>query len=145
VFTILLTLACLYQLSFSWVTSGVENEADAYGESQAAMYQDGDTSIVEVANGKFPVSSAIERSVYAKAVTENFLVEKGNESVYPLLGHSYKECKDNELAKGLDLEGGMSVTLQVSIPDMVRELAGRYSKRAEFSEPFNAANAVFKS
>jgi SecD/SecF fusion protein len=145
VFTILLTLACLYQLSFSWVTSGVENEADAYGESQAAMYQDGDTSIVEVANGKFPVSSAIERSVYAKAVTENFLVEKGNESVYPLLGHSYKECKDNELAKGLDLEGGMSVTLQVSIPDMVRELAGRYSKRAEFSGPFNAANAVFKS
>ncbi len=145
VFTILLTLACLYQLSFSWVTSGVESEAEAFGKSQAASYQDGDTSLVEVANGKYPVATAIQRSEYAKAETENFLVEKGNESVYPLLGHDYKYCKDNELAKGLDLEGGMSVTLQVSIPDMVSELAGRYAKRAMFSEPFNAANAVFES
>ena len=35
VFTILLTLACLYQLSFSWVTMGVENDALAYGKANS--------------------------------------------------------------------------------------------------------------
>ena len=33
VFTILLTLACLYQLSFSWVTMGIENDALANGKA----------------------------------------------------------------------------------------------------------------
>ena len=35
VFTILLTLACLYQLSFSWVTMGIENDALSYGKANA--------------------------------------------------------------------------------------------------------------
>ena len=34
IFTILLVAACLYQLSFSWVTKGIESEAITYGEKQ---------------------------------------------------------------------------------------------------------------
>ena len=34
--------------------------------------------------------------------------------VYPLLGHTYSYCANNALALGLDLEGGMSVTMQIS-------------------------------
>src|ERR1700744_6695936 len=44
--------------------------------------------------------------------------------VYPILKHSYQYCKSRELALGLDLQGGMSVTMQVSLRDLVKTLAG---------------------
>ena len=144
VFTILLTLACLYQLSFTWVTSGVEKEANEFAQSEASQYVGSDSAVrATVGNAEYLVSTQEERDVFQKAVLENYLINKTNESVYPVFGHTYKYCKDNELAKGLDLEGGMSVTLQVSIPDMVSNLAGRYSSRSSFSKPFDAAYAVF--
>ncbi|MEN8928751.1 MAG: protein translocase subunit SecDF [Flavobacteriales bacterium] len=151
VFTILLSLACLYQLSFTWVTSGVESSADAFATSEANQYLNadgsaiGDSSIIKVGNKVFPVSTEEEVSTYKTAVAENYLVEKANQPAYPLFGQTYKECKDNELAKGLDLEGGMSVTLEVSIPDMVRNLAGRYAKKPSFAKPYEAAYAAFTS
>ena len=40
--------------------------------------------------------------------------------VYPILGHDYQYCKNNELALGLDLEGGMSVTMQISLKELVQ-------------------------
>ncbi len=144
VFTILLTLACLYQLSFTWVTSGVEKEAKEFAESEASQYIGSDsTERATVGNAEYLVATQEERDVFQKAVLENYLINKTNESVYPIFGHTYKYCKDNELAKGLDLEGGMSVTLQVSIPDMVSNLAGRYSSRSSFAKPYEAAYSVF--
>lgn len=145
VFTILLTLACLYQLSFSWITSSVESKAESFAISEANLYINGDSSLVTVAGTDYPVSTEQERAVYKKAVRENYLKEQENKSVYPIFGHTYKYCKDNELSKGLDLEGGMSVTLQVSIPDMVNNLAGRYAKRPSFSKPYDEAYATFIS
>ncbi len=44
--------------------------------------------------------------------------------VYPLLKHNYQYCKSRELALGLDLQGGMSVTMQVSLRDLVKTLSG---------------------
>ena len=144
VFTILLTLACLYQLSFSLVTSNVESKAATIAKSEADQYMGSDsTAFAEIGNTKYPVYTDEERAIFEKAYLENYLVNKTNESVYPVFGHTYKYCKDNELSKGLDLEGGMSVTLQVSISDMVNNLAGRYKTRKVFSEPYNAALEVF--
>jgi len=144
VFTILLTLACLYQLSFTWVTSSVEKGAQEFAKSEASQYVGSDSSVrATVGNAEYLVSTQAERDVFQKAVLENYLINKTNESVYPIFGHTYKYCKDNELAKGLDLEGGMSVTLQVSIPDMVSNLAGRYASRSSFAKPYKAAYDVF--
>ncbi len=152
VFTILLSLACLYQLSFTWVTSNVESNAEAFGVSEANKYQSpdgkeafGDTSVIKVGNGFYPVATLKEVAAYKTAVVENYLLEKANQPAYPIFGQTYKECKDNELAKGLDLEGGMSVTLEVSIPDMVKNLAGRYAKKPSFSKPYEAALVEFTS
>lgn len=152
VFTILLSLACLYQLSFTWVTGSVESKAEAFAAAEANQFLStdgvtatGDTSIIKVGNKVFPVSTAEEISTYKTAVAENYLVEKANQPAYPIFGQTYKECKDNELAKGLDLEGGMSVTLEVSIPDMVKNLAGRYAKKPSFSKPYDAAYTTFTS
>ena len=56
VFTILLSLACLYQLSFTWVTSSVESKAEAFATTEASHFLNadtaiGDTSIIKVGNG----------------------------------------------------------------------------------------------
>ncbi|RCH56442.1 protein translocase subunit SecDF [Mucilaginibacter hurinus] len=42
---------------------------------------------------------------------------------YPVLGHTYQYCKDKELALGLDLKGGMNVTMQVSLRELVKALS----------------------
>ena len=46
-----------------------------------------------------------------------------NKAIYPLFGFSYKECKKNELALGLDLQGGMNVTLDVSLEGLIKGLS----------------------
>lgn len=45
--------------------------------------------------------------------------------VYPILKHTYQYCKSRELALGLDLQGGMSVTMQVSLRELVVTLSGK--------------------
>jgi SecD/SecF fusion protein len=112
-FTILLSLACLYQLSFSWVTSGIEEEA-----LQEATFQ-----LDSVLNVTPELDLASQDSV-KKYYEEKFLKRNASKEVYPLLGYTYSECKEKEINLGLDLQGGMSVTLEVSIPELVVNLAG---------------------
>ncbi len=40
------------------------------------------------------------------------------------LGYTLKECREKEINLGLDLKGGMNVTLEVSVPDIIRSLSG---------------------
>lgn len=43
--------------------------------------------------------------------------------VYPVFGHTYQYCVDRELALGLDLKGGMNVTMQISLRELVTSLS----------------------
>ena len=63
---------------------------------------------------------------YAKGNPEKekaYLDSVAQEPVYPLLGHTYQYCKSKELALGLDLKGGMNVTMQISLGELVKSLA----------------------
>jgi SecD/SecF fusion protein len=91
-FAILLAVVCLYQLSFTWVTRKVENDAKAYAKGNTLKYTE-------------------------------YLDSMSTIPVYPILGHDYQYCKNNELALGLDLEGGMSVTMQISLQELVKKLS----------------------
>ena len=44
---------------------------------------------------------------------KDYLDSISNQPVYPVFGTTYQDCKKNEIALGLDLEGGMSVTMQI--------------------------------
>ena len=50
-----------------------------------------------------------------------YLDSIANESVW--LGYTLKECREKEINLGLDLKGGMNVTLEVSVADIIRSLA----------------------
>ena len=54
-----------------------------------------------------------------------YLDSMSNRPVYPVLGHTFQYCQSHELALGLDLQGGMSVTMQVSLRELVQTLSNK--------------------
>jgi SecD/SecF fusion protein len=128
-FTILLSLATLYTLSFNWVANRFEATAQSHGEHVA-------DSLLN--------AGEIEEAGYELAVNQasrEFLRDSANAEIYPLLGHTYKEVIEQELNLGLDLQGGMSVTLEVSIPDLVIALSD-YSTNPDFRQALANAKAA---
>ncbi len=111
-FTLLLALACLFQISFSFVTSNFEKKADDY----AALKVDS----VVAADGQLDMLNEFTLRDRFKA---DFLNRNSNTSIYPLFGYTYQEAKSKQINLGLDLAGGMSVTLEVSIPDLIINLS----------------------
>ena len=127
IFTVLLALACLYQLSFSYFTSSFEGKAKAFAEFKRDS--------VVLAAGEEPVNKDELYTYYES----QYMREHGDEKLFPIFGDSYYDCESKEIKKGLDLEGGMSVTLEVSVPDMVINLADNNK-----SENFRSAIARAK-
>ena len=114
-FTILIALVCVYCLSFSFASWRVENKADKFANDPAAL-----EDVKKMANGDVMLEKHLTDSVL-DARTRQYLTSINDSTVY--LGNTYKECKYKELNLGLDLKGGMNVTLEISIPDAVKSLA----------------------
>ncbi|WP_300868986.1 protein translocase subunit SecDF [uncultured Alistipes sp.] len=113
---VLLALACIYQLSFTFKTRGVEKAAAGYA-------------------AQFPQ----ERQAEAE---QHYLDSVQNLPVYNLgfKSFTYKECKEKELNLGLDLKGGMNVMLEVQVEDVIRALAGDSQNDPAFAAAIAAAN-----
>ena len=127
-FAILFALVCLFQLSFTFMTSRVEKHAKEYANSDVTT-----TLAKEIANGNELAETYYIDSI-GKAREKYYLDSISNQTIYNILlrQYTYKECKEREINLGLDLKGGMNVTLEVSIGDIVRGLSG------------NSQNPVFK-
>ncbi len=67
-----------------------------------------------------------------------YLDSIGNDKVF--LGHTFNEVRAKQINKGLDLEGGINVTLQISIKDILKGLAN-HSKNAVFNKALTEADA----
>lgn len=131
-FTILLAGASLYQLSFSYFISKTENEA----KEVAAQKLD---SVLQI----MPDLKLSETDSISERYETKFLKDHANEKVYPGLGFTYQECKEKGMNLGLDLAGGMSVVLEVSIPELVQNLSGN-SKNAAFTSTMIKSKALMK-
>ena len=110
---ILLAAVCLYQLSFTWKARQVEQDA------------------VEYAQG-----NPDKEYVYLDSIS--------GEVVYNFLGlkeFTYKDVKELELNLGLDLKGGMNVTLEVAVDDLIRALSN-YSQDSTFNAAIARANEL---
>src|SRR5665647_2108717 len=64
---------------------------------------------------------AIEYAAGDKLKEFNYLDSISSEKVW--LGYTLKECREKEINLGLDLKGGMNVTMEVSVPDIIRALS----------------------
>ena len=108
---IIFALIFIYQLSFTLVTKRVENKAEKYAEAEATKLANGDESQFNLLKD--------EKETY-------YLDSMSNVNVYNLLvkKYTYRDAKEREINLGLDLKGGMNVTLEVSVKDIVKALSG---------------------
>ncbi|CAM3615682.1 protein translocase subunit SecDF [Zobellia roscoffensis] len=121
-FALLFGLVSIYQLSYTFIGGKVENEAKAYAESR--------------------ISDAEENYVSKRDELETrYLDSIGDNSI---LGFTnYNEAKKKELNKGLDLKGGINVTLQISVKDILKGLANN-TKNPVFNKALADADAASK-
>ena len=100
---VVFALICLYQLSFTWVADGVESDAVEYAES----YNENER----------------------EAKVKQYLDSINSEEVYDIFiaQYTYADCKQRELNLGLDLKGGMNVTLEVMVVDVLKALSNNSS------------------
>ena len=121
-FAILFGVVSIYQLSFTFITSKIEGDAERYAS-------------VNVEEGIEDYITQRER------VTAAYLDSVAD---LPVLGFtSYADAKDKELNKGLDLKGGINVTLQISVKDILKGLASD-SKNPAFNAALLAADEASK-
>src|SRR5690554_3316512 len=107
--TVVVSALCLYYLSFTLVSNNVQKKAEVYATDESG-------------NIDFDKKQTYLDSVW-------------REPVYSFLGapFTYQEVKETELGQGLDIQGGMQVTLAISPVDIVKGLSG------------NSSNPVFNS
>lgn len=147
-FTILLTVACLYQLSFSWVTKGLENKAVKHAKTEWDKVANSGDEFVVLGRDTLSVrgvdgSINLKTEQTAKSFYEtSYVSEHADDPIYPVFGLTYRQCNDQKLGTGLDLQGGMSVTLEISIEDLVLNKAGNSPKPA-FRQPYEQALKEF--
>ena len=75
------------------------------------------------------VTSKVEKDAkaYAKGDLDKekaYLDSMATVPVYPVFGFNYQFCKEKEINLGLDLKGGMNVTMEISLAELVKSLAG---------------------
>ncbi len=117
---VLLALASIYQLSFTFKSRSVEKQAAEYAEA-------------------FAPEEALSRELY-------YLDSIQNHTVYNigLTSFTYKQVKEKEINLGLDLKGGMNVMLEIQVADVVKALAGASAKEPAFVEATEVADQKFK-
>ena len=98
--TIVITALCVYYLSITFFSRGIQADAIEYAQDDAGIID--------------------------QQKKQAYLDSIWMEPVLNLLGaeFTYKEIKENELNLGLDLQGGMHVTLEVSPVEIITSLAG---------------------
>jgi len=125
-FAIALILICLYQLSFTWFVHRHEKDMAASAETWVKR--------------NFPgVDSATFNDL--KKTRLKRLLDSTKDSKIGLFGMTtYQSAKDKELLLGLDLQGGMSVTMEVGLDGLIKSLANN-TKDAQFKKALDTAVA----
>lgn len=142
--TILLVVVSIYQISFTFVSNSVEKKVEKEVIGELANYKElakktGDTIVIDGILIDFRKSEGEENA--KAALISKKLKEMGETSVYPIVGSSFSEAKKRSLAFGLDLVGGMSVTMEINIPEMVKSFAKE--RDPKFRKVYDAAVAEY--
>ena len=99
-FTVLISILCLFYLSFTYVSQRIERNALEYATDKDGHF-----------NSSFK---------------QKYLDSIWKEPVYNFIGihYSYQEVKEAALHLGLDLQGGMHITLEIAPAEIIKVLAG---------------------
>ncbi len=122
-FAFLFGIVSLYQLSYTFITNKIEGDAETYATAR--------------------ITDAEEDYITKREKIETtYLDSIGDNSVFGYT--SYNEAKKKELIKGLDLKGGINVTLQISVKDILKGLSNN-SKNPIFTKAIAQADIASKN
>lgn len=126
-FTILLILYSIYELSFTWVVRSHEKKMEAKAHN-----------FVRATYAAAPKDA--QEQAY-KDRLKRLLDSTKDETVHYGIGGaiSYQQAKENELNLGLDLQGGINVTMEVELSGLLRSMANN-SKDPTFLKALDNAN-----
>src|SRR6187399_1980331 len=108
-FAIALIFISLWELSYTWVIRSYESKVKV----QAERY----------VKSQFPGVKGEDREALVKNRMQRILDSTRDKEIYPIVGSTYQKCKENELKLGLDLQGGMSVTMDVSLQGLLKSMS----------------------
>lgn len=123
-FVTALIVVCIYQLLFTWVSYRTDKRAEEYARQNVL----GGRHVVEAPDSLNPA----QRAAFLDSVNRLFQSYK-NRYLDSLAGEvvlnlgiaefTLSEVRERQLSLGLDLQGGMSVVLQVSLEDLIKVMA----------------------
>ena len=125
-FALLFGLVSIYQLSFTFKANQIEDKANEIAITRVAESEE-------------------DYSAKRGEVARQYLDSLTNENVFNIgiADHTYKEVKDKQLKKGLDLQGGINVILQIKVRDILKGLANN-SKDPVFNKALDDAEELQK-
>lgn len=130
VFLVLIIAVCLLQFAYFIPTNKAENAADAYASKMTGK------SVNDPVSSEFKLA----RANYLDSVSGTPVF-----SIPMIKEYTYSELKQQQLALGLDLKGGMSALLQVDLSDFLKGLAGRNANNPEFLKALANADDAMKT
>lgn len=135
-FAIALILICLYQLSFTWFVRGHEKAMDKKAQEWVSKK-------FPTAEQKYPGNKEFQ-SLYADSLAEwkkerlQRLLDSTKDTKLAFGLTNYRNAKEKELMLGLDLQGGMSVTMEVGLDALIKSLAN-FTKDPSFNKALDQA------
>ncbi len=136
-FAIALILICLYQLSFTWFVRSHEKAMDEKAQAWISRFPKPEQ--------QYPGNKELQ-AIYADSLAEvkkdrlQRLLDSTKDTKLAFGLTTYRSAKEKELMLGLDLQGGMSVTMEVGLDGLIKSLAN-YSKDAVFNKALETAVA----
>ncbi|HRH63935.1 MAG TPA: protein translocase subunit SecDF [Bacteroidia bacterium] len=133
-FAIALAVVCIFQLSFTLITRNAEKRAAEYASSKFATMQ----NLSDAAKAN---PDSVKESI-----SKHYLDSIAGLPLYNILlkNYTYRECKEKEINLGLDLRGGMNVTLEVSVVDLIKAMS-KNSNDSAFNKALQVANQKMKN
>lgn len=122
-FAILFGIVSLYQLSFTWFTKNVEENAKVYAQTHLKTDDVRSKSTLE--------------KIYLDSVANQPVIDLG------FAHFTYDDIKNKEINLGLDLKGGINAILEVSVKDILIGLSNN-SKNPVFNKALSAASEAQK-
>ena len=121
-FAILLALSCAYYLMFTWVAAGIEKDAAVFAQAYV-----GGADAIEAAKKESENPSELKTFLdFLYNFKKNYYLDSlKKRPVYDIFitQYTYDDVKKRQLNLGLDLKGGMNVTLEVSVAEIIRSLS----------------------
>ena len=124
-FTIALILISLWELSYTLVVRNYESTVKAQA-----------TKIAKRTAGSLK-GEAFDAVVKEKK--DSILFVTKDKAIFPIVGTTYQKCKEYELNLGLDLQGGLSVTMDVSLDGLLKA-ASNNAKDSALLKAIKTAN-----